>query len=180
MTTITTTRKISLANPSRVLQNNGPNNNGSFFCKHCGCNRTHDTSKCYFLKDKTQRFKGKTSDSNKEAGQKERPFSPRTFRKEVNTLARKASKKGALGVYASALKRQQDKESKAKMAKRRVEEMEDSISVNNVEKLVPRSLAKPIPCKIVKRTLVAKVSLAKDSKKKAAIRVLKRKMLSRR
>jgi hypothetical protein len=26
---------------------------------------------------------------------------------------------------------------------------------------------KPIPCKIVKRTLVAKVSLAKDNKKKA-------------
>jgi hypothetical protein len=34
----------------------------------------------------------------------------------VNTLARKASKKNALGLYASALKRQQDKESKAKQA----------------------------------------------------------------
>jgi predicted kinase len=75
-------------------------------------------SKCYFLKDKTQRFNGKTSDTNKEAGQKKRPFSRRTFRKEVNTLARKAVKKGALGIYASTLKRQQDKESKAKMAKR--------------------------------------------------------------
>jgi hypothetical protein len=131
-------------------------------------------SKCYFLKDKTQWFNGKTSDNNKEASQKECPFSRCTFRKDVNTLARKAVKKGALGVYASALKRQQDKESKAKMAKRRAMEnedsssSEDSVSVHNIEKQVPCSLAKPIPCKIVKRTLVAKVSLAKDTKKKAS------------
>jgi hypothetical protein len=53
-------------------------------------------------------------------------FSRCTFRKEVNTLARKASKKNALGLYASALKRQQDKESKAKQAKRRATRLEDS------------------------------------------------------
>jgi hypothetical protein len=103
----------------------------------------------------------------------QRPFSRGTFRKEVNMLGRKASKKSALGVYASALKRQQDKESKSKMAKRRAEEMEDSssledsLSVNNVEKLIPRSLAKPIPCKIVKNTLVAKSKVTKDNKTKA-------------
>jgi hypothetical protein len=57
------------------------------------------------LKDKTQRLNGKTSDNNKEASQKERLFSRCTFCKEVNTLARKGVKKGALGVYASALKR---------------------------------------------------------------------------
>jgi hypothetical protein len=45
---------------------------------------------------------------------------------------------------------------------------EDSVSVHNIEKRVPRSLAKPIPRKIVKKTLVAKVSLAKDTKKKAS------------
>jgi hypothetical protein len=109
------------------------------------------------LKDKTQRFNGKTSDNNKEAGQKERPFSRRTFRKEVNTLARKASKKGALGVYASALKRQQDKESKSKVAKKRAIEKDDSsssddsMSVNNMEKQVPRSLLKPIPRLLIKK-----------------------------
>jgi hypothetical protein len=42
------------------------------------------------------------------------------------------------------------------------------MSVYNIEKQVLRSLAKPILCKIVKRTLVAKVSLAKDTKKKAS------------
>jgi hypothetical protein len=44
---------------------------------------------------------------------------------------------------------------------------EDSVSVHNIEKRVPRNLAKPIPRKIVKRIVVAKVSLAKDTKKKA-------------
>jgi hypothetical protein len=131
-------------------------------------------SKCYSLKDKTQQFNGKTSDTYKEASQKERLLSRRTFRKEVNTLARKAGKKGALGIYASALKRQQDKESEAKMAKRCAIEskdslsLDDSMSVHNIEKRVPRSLAKPIPRKIVKRTLEAKASLAKDNKKKAS------------
>jgi hypothetical protein len=45
---------------------------------------------------------------------------------------------------------------------------EDSLSVNNVEKLILRSLAKPITCKIVKKTLVAKINVAKDNKKKAS------------
>jgi hypothetical protein len=64
--------------------------------------------------------------------------------KKVNTLAHKASKKNALGLYASALKHQQDKESKAKQVKRRAIELddslssEDSISVNNLEKPIPR------------------------------------------
>jgi hypothetical protein len=91
----------------------------------------------------------------------------------VNTLARKASKKGALGIYASALKRQQDKESKAKVAKRRAFEKEDSsssddsMSFHNIEKRVPCNLSKPIPRKIVKRTLVAKMNIDKEDKKKA-------------
>jgi hypothetical protein len=131
------------------------------------------------LKDKTQWFNGKTSDNNKEVGQKERLFSRCTFRKEVNTLARKASKKGALGVYASALKRQQDKESKSNVAKRRafVKEdsslLDDSMSVHNIEKRVPRNLSKPIPCKIVKRILVAKMNIDKEDKKRAPMKMQK-------
>jgi hypothetical protein len=81
-----------------------PRGNGQFYCKNCGRNRTHDTSKCYFLKDKTQQFEKNNLTSKKEASKKDRPFSRCTFRKEVNTLARKASKKNALGLYASALK----------------------------------------------------------------------------
>jgi hypothetical protein len=84
---------------------------------------------------------------DKEASKKNRPFSRHTFRKEVNTLARKAGKKRALGLYAAALKHQQDKESKAKVAKccaikaEASLTSEDSISVNNLEKPIPRKNA---------------------------------------
>jgi hypothetical protein len=97
----------------------------------------------FFLKNKTQRFDNKNSTSNDNASKKELPFSRRTFCKEVNTLARKASKKNALGLYASGLKRQQDKESKAKQAKCRTIESEDSsasedsMSVHNLETPIP-------------------------------------------
>jgi hypothetical protein len=85
--------------------------------------------------------------TDKEASKKNRPFLRRTFCKEVNTLARKAGKKRVLGVYAAALKREQDKEAKAKVAKRCAIEAEDSlssedsISVNNLEKPIPRKNA---------------------------------------
>jgi hypothetical protein len=135
-----------------------------FFCERCRRNRTHDTAKFFFLKNKTQRFENKNLTSNNNASKKELPFSRRTFRKEVNTLARKASKKNALGLYASALKRQQDKESKAKQAKRPAIESEDSsasedsIPVHNLETPIPRkkniraAAAKPNPNnKLVKK-----------------------------
>jgi hypothetical protein len=82
----------------------------------------------------------------------------------VKTLAHKASKKNTLGLYASALKRQQDKESKAKQTKRCAIKWEDSslpedsMSVHNLEK--------PIPCKLIKKTPVTKViTKAKPAKK---------------
>jgi hypothetical protein len=142
--------------------------NGQFYCKNCGRNRTHDTSKCYFLKDKTQRFEKKNLTSNEEASKKDCPFSRRTFRKEVNTLARKAGKKNALGLYASALKRQQDKESKNKQAKRRAIESEDSsssedsISVNNLEKPIPRKMNNKLN---MARAVTKTKSTNKDKKK---------------
>jgi hypothetical protein len=95
----------------------------------------------------TQRTEKKNLTTDEDANKKNRPFSRRTFRKEVNTLARKAGKKRALGLYAAALKREQDKESKAKVVRRRAMEAgdssssEDSISVNNLEKPIPRKKA---------------------------------------
>jgi hypothetical protein len=99
------------------------------------------------------------------ASKKNRPFLRRTFHKEVNTLARKAGKKRVLGLYAAALKREQDKESKAKVVKRRAIEAEDSsssedsISVNNLEKTIPRKNAH--------KFRVAKVDSKVQSTKKA-------------
>jgi hypothetical protein len=111
-----------------------------------------------------EELENKNLTSNDNASKKELPFSCRTFRKEVNTLARKASKKNALGLYASALKRQQDKESKTKQAKRRAIELEDSsvskdsMSVHNLETPIPHkkniraAAAKPNPNnKLVKK-----------------------------
>jgi hypothetical protein len=69
-----------------------------FYCQNCGCHRTHDTSTCFFLKDKTQQFKKRNLTNNDNASKKDRLFSCCTFGKEVNTLARKASKKNALGL----------------------------------------------------------------------------------
>jgi hypothetical protein len=99
------------------------------------------------LKNKTwqtQCLEKKNLTTDEEASRKNRPFLRRTFRKEVNTLVRKAGKKRVLGPYAAALKREQDKESKAKVVKHRAIEAGDSlpseetISVNNLEKPIPR------------------------------------------
>jgi hypothetical protein len=128
-------------------------------------------SKCFFLKDKTQRFKKRNLTNNNNASKKDCPFSCCTFRKEVNTLARKASKKNALGLYATALKRQQDKESKAKQAKRCAIESEDSslsedsMSVHNLEKPIPRkqNYRPPVAKAIPKNKLVKKADGKKNN-----------------
>ena len=117
--------------------------NNGFFCKNCGNNRTHVTADCYFLKNKNSRNEAGQA-QNGDAKKPGRPFSRRTFRKEVNALARKAAKKNALGVYKATLKREQAKESKKeKVVKKSSAEddsstSEDSISVNNLEKTIPR------------------------------------------
>jgi hypothetical protein len=141
-----------------------------FYCKNCGHNRTHDTSKCFFLKDKTQRFEKRNLSNNNDASKKDRLFSRCTFHKEVNTLARKAIKKNALGLYASTLKRRQDKESKAKQAKRPAIESEDSslskdsMSVHNLEKPIPRKQHNKSP--FAKANPKSKLVKKADGKKK--------------
>jgi hypothetical protein len=83
----------------------------------------------------------------------------------VNTLACKASKKNALGLYASALKRQQDKESKAKQPKRRAIKSEDS-SLSEDSMLV-HNLEKPFPFKQNNKSPVAKANPRSKRVKKA-------------
>jgi hypothetical protein len=140
-------RKNKFGNSAARAQKNERGGNNQFYCQNCGLNRTHVTAKCYFLKNKTwqtQCSEKKNSTTDKEASRKNCPFSRRTFCKEGNTLVRKAGKKRVLGIYAAALKREQDKESKAKVVKHRAIEAgdssssEDSISVNNLEKPIPR------------------------------------------
>jgi hypothetical protein len=129
-----------------------------------------------FLNNKTwqdQRLDKKNLTTDKEASKKNCPFSRRTFRKEVNTLARKAGKKRVLGLYAAALKCKQDKESKVKVAKSGAIKAEDSlssevsISVNNLEK--------PFPCKNAHKFRVAKAgSNVKSTKKRTGRRTMRK------
>jgi hypothetical protein len=116
------------------------------------------------LNNQTQRTEKKNLTTDKEASKKSRPFLHHTFRKEVNTLARKAGKKKVLGLYAAALKHEQDKESKAKVAKRRAIEAEDSSS--SVDSISVNNLEKPIPRKTNYKLNIAKaVTMAKPTKK---------------
>jgi hypothetical protein len=96
------------------------------------------------LKNNTNQRMGSRDDTSEYDHKKARPFSRRTFRKEVNALARKAGKKKALNLYAAALKREQTRESNKK--KEAVKNMDsddssassDSMSVNILEKTTPR------------------------------------------
>jgi hypothetical protein len=117
-----------------------------YFCTECGQNRTHNTEKCFKLQNRASRDK---SHSGHKSEQKPKPFSKRTFRKEVNAIARKAAKKGTLDLYAAALAREQnklDKQAKKKTVKKTVAANADSDSssdesMNNLEEKIPKKKA---------------------------------------
>jgi hypothetical protein len=167
-TTTTITKKTSLEIPRQELKKINAGVTASSIARTVALTAHMLLLSVFFLNNKTwqtQRTEKKFFTTDKEGSKKNRPFSRRTFRKEVNTLARKAGKKRVLGLYAAALKREQDKESKAKVVKRRAikaedsSSSEDSISVNNLEK--------PIPCKNAHKFRVAKVDSKVKSTKKA-------------
>jgi hypothetical protein len=141
--------KIKFNKSGGSAQKNERADNGFYFCKNCGRNRTHGTAQCYHNKDKTQRFEKKDGErGNDNTGKPNRPFSRRTFRKEVNTLARKAGKKKVLDVYAAALKREQAKVAKSKKSNKKNYASDDSSSssdsiksINNLERAIPRKQA---------------------------------------
>jgi membrane carboxypeptidase/penicillin-binding protein len=73
-------------------------------CKECGPNPNHDTDACWVLKRKAREAREKADKA---------PYSRRTFRKEVNAMARRAVKNDGLKIFESAVKREQ-----AKLAKK--------------------------------------------------------------
>ena len=76
--------------------------------KHCtvhGHNASHDSSECYTLKNQTKPG-GQIVDAKANSSQ---TFTAKRFRKEVNMLAQKSSKKKVLELYANAVKREQKK-----------------------------------------------------------------------
>jgi hypothetical protein len=87
---------------------------------------------------------------DKKSDEKPKPFSKRSFRKEINAMARKAGKKGTLDMYEAALKREKAKqarsEKKRKAKKDSADDSSDSSdsddSVNILEKPIPRKKSK--------------------------------------
>ena len=99
-------KKVKFAKFERKTKKNGRNNipgkdrPSKYECSECGPNPNHTTERCWVLK-------------RKEREAKEAPYSRRTFRKEVNAMARRAGKNDGLKIFESAVKREQ-----AKLAKR--------------------------------------------------------------
>jgi hypothetical protein len=114
----------------------GDRSNKTFYCSEHGKNPTHATGDCFTLKNREK--------SGSQGGN--RTFSNKSFRKEVNFLAKKSSKKKVLDMYATAIKREQKKMQK-QVAKRKPREVassdsdsDDDISISNIE---PAKARKP-------------------------------------
>ena len=127
-----------------------------YHCKECGSNRTHDTKDCFKIKNREKR----AADGNgyKKPYEKQ-AFSKRTFRKEVNVLARTARKNGEIKQLAHALKREQDKEAqiqKSSAAKKRVDFNSEPESSDSDASM--HSLEEAIPKKARARAMLKKVS----------------------
>jgi hypothetical protein len=139
-------------------KNGAASKNNAFFCKECGRNRTHATEDCYILKNKAKRAQA-NAQTDADTKPTAKPFSKRTFRKEVNALACKASKKKVLALYEAALKREKAKEGKlAKKHAKPREELDSSdseASMNILEKVqIPKKATIATPTSILKRRAV--------------------------
>jgi hypothetical protein len=98
-----------------------------YYCTEHGHNPSPDTPDCWTLKKRTKQASvGRNGDKN-------RTFSNKAFRKEINLLAKQSSKKKVLDLYSSAIQREQAKI--AKRSKKRKEAVlsdsdSDDMSVN--------------------------------------------------
>jgi hypothetical protein len=84
------------------------------YCSEHGKNSTHNTSDYYTLKNRKDNGQNRNEKKGKTVG---RSFSNRNFRKELNVMAKKSSKKEVIDLYASAIARKQTKHNKANKKK---------------------------------------------------------------
>ena len=105
-----------------------------YHCTEHGTNPTHSTDGCWTLKKRAK------YSNDKKSGPK-RQFSNKSFRQEINVLAKKSSKKKVLDLYASAVKREQAKlvsKSKKRKAREAIDESDsDSDSSVSVQVINP-------------------------------------------
>ena len=118
--------------------NNSAGAKHKYYCSEHGHNSTHDTSSCFTLKNRADKAKG----GSKHDGKKE--FSNRSFRKELNLLAKQSSKKKVLDLYASAIKREQAKLAKKSAKKRERAADEDSGSDSDAEAFAMSETKSPL------------------------------------
>ena len=130
-------KKTKFEKSKTKAKNSGKKNSAGddkYFCSEHGHNPSHDTSDCYTLKNRSKKL------TVGHEGVKKRSFSNKTFRQEINLLAKKSSKKKVLDLYATAVKREQAKLAK-KSAQKRKEPDSDSdtdMSVNAISAAKPR------------------------------------------
>jgi hypothetical protein len=138
-------------NNNKKNDRNENSGDGKFFCKTCGPNGSHNTNRCF------KRSNSNSVASNGSGKAQAKPYSKRTFRKEVNAMARRAGKHDGLKIVESALKREQgklakaaktaSKKAKAAAAKKPESDSDsssDDDSVHNMEAPIPRKNRKEI------------------------------------
>jgi hypothetical protein len=140
-------KKTRFANPENNNKKNerqrGPSTDGPFFCTECGPNKNHNTNRCFKIKNREAReANGTGKPAYKQA------YSKRTFRKEVNAMARRAGKFDGLKIVEQAIQREQGKLAKqpakkhVKLAVAKKPKPDDSDSsdesMHNLEARIPR------------------------------------------
>jgi hypothetical protein len=133
-----------------------------FYCTECGKNPSHNTDRCYILKNLARKAEQAKGNGNG----KPKPYSKRTFRKEVNAIARRAGKNDGLVLMAAALKREQKKSEKAskkpakaaKKAEPSDSESSSDESMNNIETRIPRKKAFTVKSKLKKQAPLTKAA----------------------
>jgi len=118
---------------------NSSDDSTKFYCTEHGQNSTHSSDKCFTLKNRL----------NKEKGTATSALTKKSFRKEINSLAKGRPKKKILEMFASVLQEEAKKiagkkSTKAKAKKRRADDPSDSdssdeMSVDNIEHSVRKT-----------------------------------------
>jgi hypothetical protein len=138
----TSNKKSKFAKSEKSAMKSGKKTNtdsAPMYCTHCKT-ATHVTERCWKLK-KTAR--------EKELSEKKSPYWKRTFRKEVNAIARRAGKNGDIIIVKKAIKREQGKHGKKENKHAKVacakksqssdsDSSDDSINVMEPGQRIPR------------------------------------------
>jgi hypothetical protein len=117
-----------------------------------GKNSTHNTSDCFTLKNRKDNGQNGNEKNGKTVGCS---FSNHNFRKELNLMAKRSSKKEVLDLYASAIAREQTKYGKANKKKASVkrkvllsESEEDSSDSDESFHLIRKKRTSPKKAKV--------------------------------